>query len=675
MPLKTAEILALAAGGPAWRQEVPRLGDIPLDVWGPYAKWLFQLPTTPVDSAEASRFVRHLLQHLPDLQRWLQRNPGSGAVRSAYEAYLAGAANLPPSLSMVAGREHAEMRAGVLMASSVRNSRVAAEPLVLPRDGRRLRIGFVQTRFGPAADTYATLACLQQSDPANFEVWLFALENAETDEAARAGKFAQQFQLLSAEPAMRLHELRSAQLDVLVFSEPLGRTWSGVTELALHRIAPLQVANDRERVSTGFPTIDLYLTGDVRNAAEQAAHFGERLGVMRGVVENFALPTQTSAGENCPNREQLGLSPTDTVIAAIAPAGNTRIETFHFWSKLLSRNPEARLVVGWLANTEADSAEEFCRFLSASLDEAGLSAERVSVFPVMPPASNARDLIRLADLYIDHGLGCISQYWTIEALALGVPVITIRDNAVAESRTASTLDGIGLGRLVASTEDEAIAIATELTSDPSQRHEIAVAASAAAEKNSGCFDALAASDSFATVIETAFEELSALGARAFRSQREPVSIFALEDLQEALGTARAALDNGDLEAAVFDGRMALRSRPSDSGARKLWSQILLAQGRSGRAVEYLLPVVQQAEGDAATWLMMAKALRADKKMQEAIQTLEACLRLDPDNIDALFLLLELAEGVGAVELVRETYACLQQLAPNDARLVSLEPLL
>jgi cytochrome c-type biogenesis protein CcmH/NrfG len=64
-------------------------------------------------------------------------------------------------------------------------------------------------------------------------------------------------------------------------------------------------------------------------------------------------------------------------------------------------------------------------------------------------------------------------------------------------------------------------------------------------------------------------------------------------------------------------------------------------------------------------------LRDNHQPAEAIQALETCLRMDSHNVEALFMLLELCEAIGATEMARDILQCLQQMAPTDPRVIAM----
>lgn len=80
--------------------------------------------------------------------------------------------------------------------------------------------------------------------------------------------------------------------------------------------------------------------------------------------------------------------------------------------------------------------------------------------------------------------------------------------------------------------------------------------------------------------------------------------------------------------------------------------------------------LQDHEHDASRWLEVAGAFRALGQPVQAIDACEACLKLDPQQIEGWFMIAELAAAVGHEEIAAESYAVARQLAPEDPRLAA-----
>jgi predicted O-linked N-acetylglucosamine transferase (SPINDLY family) len=301
-----------------------------------------------------------------------------------------------------------------------------------------------------------------------------------------------------------------------------------------------------------------------------------------------------------------------------------------------------------------------------------VATDRVAIFPLPAGArEDLRTLLGIADIHLD-GIGGADPIWAAEALALGRPVVALAGEDLAQSRgTAGLLASLGLEELVAADEVAYEALAAQLAGNLERREAVGARIQTAMESAPGVLDRLAASDGFGALIETAFDELAALGLEQFRAQREPLRCFAPEDVAETVAAGEAALAAGEIEAAAAEASLALRADPRHPGARSLRGRVLLAEGEPARAVVYLLAAVEQRSDDAALWFALAGALRQNQQGAEAVQALETSLRLDRTQVEAWLMLLDIAESGGAVEIAAEARHVLREIAPDDPRVAVL----
>jgi predicted O-linked N-acetylglucosamine transferase (SPINDLY family) len=655
----------------AWQSSVAlRFEDVPDWLWGDYAAWVFAPPQNLASAADWERFSAGLIHHLAELNSWIGRNLGSPAVCAAANAYLRHAASLPRSWGGCHWRKYAELR-GQLLTRFVARGHARYEPEIPPRLGRRLRVGFLQRDFGAGRATYAALPCFEHLDPQAFEILLFALAESDTAEAQHCARHAQSVQILPSDPDARVGLLRAEGLDVLVFDESLGTQFNEITRLALHRIAPLQIANDRTERTTGLPEIDLYVSGARGDAAVFADALTERLGLLRGPAQSFDFVWSVDAATSGCTREALKLPNDATLLATVVTPSGVSRETLAAWVDVLAGTQNSTLLVVFPAAPNANPSG-FCATIDAMLAGRGVAADRVIVVAPAGATEEARRWLSVADAYLD-ALSDGEPLWVAQALLLGLPVVAVGGiTAGGNEVSAGILRSIDLSELVADDPKHYTQLAMEIVVDTNRQANLRARIRAAVADRPEFLDAIAASDAFGALIETAFDELSALGRREFRAAREAVSCFCTDYLAEAVETGLAALERGDADSASVEANLALRTEPRSPQGRWLHGQVLLAQGNPSRAVDYLLAAVEQTAGkDARILFTLAQALRADNQAPQAVQTLELCLRLDGKHVEALLMLFELAEQCGGGDPAREVLRCLQQVAPDDPRVLAM----
>lgn len=661
----TGLLAGMLRAAPWELNEAPALAQVPDWLWGDYVAWLFYSPPRFVAANVCPAQQR--TAHLGDLECWVGRNAGSAAVRAAIASYLEADKLGDCHTHSAVWRKMAEVRGRMLSRVHVRGHS-GYDPVVAPRHGRRLRLGFIARDLGPDPDVFSALPCFEQLDPKAFEVLLFSLSARESSEATYCARFAHGTHLLPEGTPERVKWLRSALLDVAVFVGDLGRGFDELAELALHRVAVLQVANHRTGFTTGLPEIDLYVAG-TELTAEAATAFTERIGVLGGPSYSIAFAGAANEPVTA-SRADIGIPPTCTALFSFVDAVGASPSTIDAWARILSRNANAHLVIA-VGHDAADFlVTRFCAAIDRALLAHGVESNRVTVFPMsVRRPHELRALLALSDVHLDANAGRHSSWAVAEALRAGVPVIALKTDAEG-GESAAMLHSLGVPDLVAPDSDSYVQLATSLCSDV-ERAAFRDRIAAAIDSSPDFLDVLAASDAFGALIEAAFDELASLGRTEFRRQLDPIRCFRVDDPKATIAAGLAAFASGDVDTAAMEAGLALRSAPADADARHLQGLVLHAQGDVSRAVDYLLAAVQHPTASAAIWYALARALRDNRQISEAIQALETCIRIDNRHRDALFMLLELAEGAGAAEIARDILQCLQQVAPDDPRVMAL----
>ncbi|EIQ00311.1 hypothetical protein OpiT1DRAFT_04854 [Opitutaceae bacterium TAV1] len=644
-------LLAAMLLAPAWRlRAAPPFDAVPDWLWADYAAWLFVMPAVFASPDEAAACASVVLARMEDLARWTERNIGSAAVTAAVEAWLPFSSPVTLRTAGVDTRRHAEARAKILARYFRCAPGAGADGfLPLPRAGRRLRTGFVAGEWSRSPATCAALARFEHLSPADFEVVLFSLrEEAETSPfAEKCRSLAGEFHTLPASPDEQVEALRLAALDVLVFPETIALAHDGITRLALHRCAPLQVMAAVSGMTSGFPEIEL-----VAGCADDVGgpeRFSERPGVLNGPSRVFALQPAPGEGTLVFSREDLGVPMDAVLLVTMLATPTVSAPELASWTRILARVPEAYLLVFLVPERHGPpgGGERLLAALQGALLATGIDPEKARVLaPGEAAFAECRAVLNLADICL-AAPGGAHAFWAAAGVDAGLPVVVVGETGGEDEAI----------RLVASPEARE-AMRARLAEEKAEGHEF--------------LDTLAASDAFGHLIEAAFDELEAEGREAFRAAREPLRCGAFTHVAEAVAAGFDALARDDAFAAAFEAGQALRCAPDDPDARHLYGQIVLAGERTKDAVTYLLAAVEQRPKRADYWFTLARALSADGQKGEATRALQTSLRLDPSRAESWLLLVELAEGAGATEIARDAVAALRSAHPGHPGLDSLE---
>ncbi|MCS6243459.1 MAG: hypothetical protein H2172_06320 [Opitutus sp.] len=266
-------LVAMMVLAPAWRcSQAPLFAQVPETWWSSYSLWLFTPPKGFNYPGDTEVYTQHIYRHLQDLEMWVKKNLGSVAVRAAIKSYLNQTTSVQLYFSAGHLRAHAELRGNIIRRFLV-DRNVAYDLFALPREGRRLRIGFVNRHFGPQTETYTTIPCFEQLDPERFEVILFALVDGWAPLENFCRSKVTRCELMPNDLSGQLAALRAASLDVIVYGTNITAVFNQITNLAVHRIAPLQVVNNSSCITSGLASIDLYVSGDLTRACPKFTDF------------------------------------------------------------------------------------------------------------------------------------------------------------------------------------------------------------------------------------------------------------------------------------------------------------------------------------------------------------------------------------------------------------------
>lgn len=657
---------------PAWQwAEAPRIDEVPMAMWGAYASYIFYSPTSFTELGHAESYGHQALRWLEELCRLAEANRGSAAVRAALAAYIEKSSGVPLQLSSLNLVRHYELRGRILTIAHNVGAQIPEVPI--PRDGRRLNIGFIAMDFGPQTETYTLFPWFENLDPERFDVHLFAIKQTNTAVEQYIASKANGIRFLGNDTDLQLSTLRSASLDVLVFGGNLTADLDELTRLALYRIAPLQVANQSSNGTTGLPEIDLCISGALTDPEKSSEQYSERLAILPIPAHTFNYTTDD--GDPICHITRKDIQVPDDAVLFISASDFYKItpEMIDCWAELLSRTPNSFLLVHPCSEISTPNASERSKYLidrlTHSMEQAltrhGINHNRLIISNIkFPGRADAGALLGLGDVYLDtYPLGAVSAI--INPLERGIPVIAWEGIPTRSRPSASILHQLGIHECCASDKIDYLKLGIQLATVPAFREKLAERIRPAMEQLPVCFDGLAASDAFGELIGLAFDELVALGHSHFRKTRASIKARIIEDPASVLATANYLAEIGMSAEATSQICRILAANPTHQAARRQMAQSLAAAGNHKRAVEYLLAVVQSASCPASDWRDLSTELRKTGHGDGARQALETALRIEPKNTETWLLLGELAQESQHTEIYEDACHMLQQLAPDD----------
>jgi predicted O-linked N-acetylglucosamine transferase (SPINDLY family) len=336
-----------------------------------------------------------------------------------------------------------------------------------PLEGRRIRVGFASAFFHVGTCGRYFKSWITDLDRDRFEVVVYHLFPGMDDVALEIAQRADHFREFGgsrARPSIVAPAIRGDELDVLVYPE-LGMDVTSFALAAL-RLAPRQYAAWGHPVTTGHATIDAFLSCDAMEVEGAQAHYAEPLIRLPGIGTRYERPRVPADAV----REHFAL-PNGSVLL-LCPQSLFKIhpENDALFAEILAQNPTAMLVL--FAGRHPAVTDQFMRRFALALDRHGIAIrERTRV---LPPVGH--------DDYLRVNLVCDAMvdtlHWSggntsLDALACGLPVVTLPGAFMRGRQSAGMLSLLGVSELIASDRADYVALASRLIAEPVWRRSLA----------------------------------------------------------------------------------------------------------------------------------------------------------------------------------------------------------
>jgi protein O-GlcNAc transferase len=323
----------------------------------------------------------------------------------------------------------------------------------------RLRIGFASAYFHDCTVGHYFRSWITELDGQRFEKFVYALGPTHDELSETIRHSADHHARPTGNILDIARNIRADALDVLVYPElgMHGRTFA----LAGFRLAPTQCAGWGHPVTSGHPTIDHFLSSALMEPTDGQRHYVEQLVLLPGLGTCYTppLPSRQKSRPDfgLPADRHLYLSPQS--LFKIHPDNDVLL------AEMLARDPEGTLIFfdaeyPWLT-------QAFRRRLDIALAHARVAADRVMFLPLLPRADYL-EVNRLCDVMLD------TLHWsggntTLDALAVGLPVVTQWGRFMRGRQSAGMLTAMGLAELIARDRGDYADIALSIARDRRRR--------------------------------------------------------------------------------------------------------------------------------------------------------------------------------------------------------------
>lgn len=355
-----------------------------------------------------------------------------------------------------------------------------------PGENERIRVGIVSGYLRNHPNWHIPIrGWLEGLDPARFELFAYHLNGLQDHETTRARALCAHF-VQGPHSVARWHELIADDAPHILIYPEVGMD-PVAAQLAGLRLAPVQCNSWGHPTTSGYPTLDHFLSSDLMEPEEADGHYSEHLVRLPGLSTTVDL-TRSSAP--VPSREQLGLQ-AETIIFWCGQSLYKYLPRFdRVFADIAEQVRNSELVFIEFPGSPA-LTERFRQRLASVFAQRGMDARIYCRFLPRLDADGFAGAMGRADVVLDSigWSGCNSL---VTAIGHAIPIVTMRGDMMRGRHGAALLEMLGLRHMICRDIDHYVTAAVGLALSPDLRHSFSSALANAREVASQRPDAVAA---------------------------------------------------------------------------------------------------------------------------------------------------------------------------------------
>ncbi|MGC9524677.1 MAG: tetratricopeptide repeat protein [Limnospira sp.] len=337
------------------------------------------------------------------------------------------------------------------------------QPPVIEKRGT-IRVGYVCSFFQWHTVGNLFLGWVKELDRDRFEVYCY-YTGRECDRMTELYKwYADRFYHIPNDLEKVAQTIHRDRLDVLVFLE-LGMC-PQTLQLAGLRLAPVQCVTWGHPVTSGFPTVDYFISAELLESPEAQNYYSEKL-IRLPHLGISIQPPQLPEGER--RRSDWDFSE-DAILYLSCQSLFKYLPKYDIiYGEIAHRVPRSQFV--FIAHWNSEITEQFRDRLYVAFRRLGLRGEDYCIFLPRLDYSEYLQLHTVADIGLDT-FQFTGFATTLDAIACGLPIVTHEGNVMRARQSAGILRRLGITEAIAKTEAEYVEIAVELGLDSEKREAI-----------------------------------------------------------------------------------------------------------------------------------------------------------------------------------------------------------
>jgi len=330
------------------------------------------------------------------------------------------------------------------------------ERMVLPevRSPGKIRLGYLSSDLRNHVMGKMMYQAISRHDRSRFEIYCYSLSHVQDEWTDKFVAASHKFVKLKAlDDVAAANLIAQDELDILV--DLSSHTHGASPCILAMKPARVQITHIASAGAVGCDAIDYKLTDHFADVPDSQNYLIETLLPMQGCVYPYRhIPPARDHGYD---RNKLGLPENAVTLGAFVTLMKLSTRCLEVWRAVLESLPMAYLVFSPL-NAEARP------YYLKRVREAGIDASRVVFIPVGTDESVNQARYSVVDISLDpFPFGGVNG--TLEALDMGVPVVTLCGKRHGERSSFSILKNLGVTETIAQSGQEYVEIAARLATD------------------------------------------------------------------------------------------------------------------------------------------------------------------------------------------------------------------
>ncbi len=336
----------------------------------------------------------------------------------------------------------------------------------------KIKIGYLSDQIGNSSASKWIIGWLEKCNRNKFEIYIYATSKriVQGELTDKIKNLADYFYYIPDDLEATCTQILKNQLHILVYLA-IGM-WAETTQLASLKLAPIQCTTWGHPSTSGLPTIDYYLSGDLIESENAQEYYTETLIRLPNLGISYPKPI---IFEVTKTRKDVNLSD-DKIIYLSCQAIFKYLPQFDYiFPEIALKVPKAQFLFilrkGYFDQQRIILVEKFKTRLRKAFISVNLNINDYCLFLPQQNGQDYLNLLSFSDVFLDT-LAFSGGHTSFDAIACNLPIVTCPGKLMFGRQSYGILKMLKVEETIASNEQEYIDISVKLGLDHDFRNKI-----------------------------------------------------------------------------------------------------------------------------------------------------------------------------------------------------------